>query len=269
MKKLLLLISAIAFTTGMTFAQHGGGHPHGGFPGGGTCDSTQTDSINHPTFPADSLNHDSLANPHHGHPFHGTTGFPGTCDSTHIGSLGHGTHGFPGTCDSTHIGSLGHGTHGFPGTCDSSHVDSLNHHGFPFGFGDSTFVDSLCHHGHPWVGHHGHHGDGICDTLIVIDTTVVDTTIVDHEKKSGLFIENVSIYPNPVVNELLIDFQTSDAKLVQVSIYSISGTLVKTLTINASEGMNTQRMDASMLTKGNYLLVIEQGNSRSVSRFIK
>lgn len=247
MKKLLLLISAIAFTTGMTFAQHGGGHPHGGFPGGGTCDSTQTDSINHPTFPADSLNHDSLAHPHHGNPFHGT-------------------HGFPGTCDSTNVDSLGHGTHGFPGTCDSTHVDSLAHGDCPFGFGDSTFVDSLAggHHGHAWHGHHGNHGDGICDS-----TVVVDTTDVDQDTKSAFLISNFVVYPNPVVNELLIDFQTSDAELVQVSIYSISGTLVKTLTIEASKGMNTQRLDASMLTKGNYLLVIEQGNSRSVSRFIK
>jgi len=238
MKKLVLLFAMVAFATGMTFAQHGGGHPHGGHPGfpgdstvvdsighpGVPCDSIAHDSINHPTHPMDSLMQDSVAHPHHGHPF---------------------------------------GGHHGGGLCDSTAVDSLAHSGCPFGLGDSALVDSLgfSHHGHPF---HGHHGDGICDSTIVVDTTVVDTPT-----KSALIISNVIVYPNPVVNELSIDFTSTSSEMVKVEIYTISGQLVRSLNHETSEGSNSQRIDVSTLNNGNYLLRIEQGNSQVTSRFIK
>lgn len=241
MKKFLLLLAMVAFATGMTFAQHGGGHPHGGHPGF-PGDSTVVDSIGHPGIPHDSIPHDSIDHPTH------------PMDSLMQDSVAHPHHGHP------------FGGHHGGGLCDSTVVDSLAHGGCPFGLGDSTLIDSLGlgHHGHPFHGHHGHHGEGTCDS-----TVVVDSTVVDPPTKSAFVISKVVLYPNPVVNELSIDFSATSSEMVKIEIYTINGQLVRSLTIETSEGSNSERIDVSTLNNGNYLLRIEQGNSRVISRFIK
>jgi hypothetical protein len=240
MKKFFYLTTMLMFVVGFSYAQHPGGSHHGGQPGDSTavCDST---GVGHPGHP--------------GHPGDSTV----VCDSTGIGNPGHPGHpGHPGdstaVCDSTGIGNLGHhghpwhGGHGFPGGCDS------------------TMIDSLGNLGHPWHGSHfgGHHG-GICDSTIVVDDST-DTSGGESNFKTVFSSVKVTIFPNPVSNELTIDFGSASLEGVQVEIYSVNGQLLESTTRNANGQF---KLDVSSLDKGNYIVVLRQGNESLTSRFVK
>ncbi|MFD1552061.1 hypothetical protein DNU06_00825 [Putridiphycobacter roseus] len=71
----------------------------------------------------------------------------------------------------------------------------------------------------------------------------------------------IQLYPNPVQN--LLNIQLPEENIKQVAIYSISGQLVKPVSI-----MNN-KIDVSVLKAGIYILTIETENRLYTNRFIK
>jgi len=78
--------------------------------------------------------------------------------------------------------------------------------------------------------------------------------------------QNISIYPNPVTNQLNIEFGVSTSvneQIQRISILNITGKIVKTIV------SNNNTIDVSNLTKGIYFLQIQTENGMAVSKFIK
>ena len=80
---------------------------------------------------------------------------------------------------------------------------------------------------------------------------------------SDYTIEEVSIYPNPTLDNVYIDFDVAKERIIQV--YSSTGQLVQEITIN---DLSTS-LDLSQNEKGTYIITILSENSISRARVIK
>ncbi|HMN33526.1 MAG TPA: DUF4465 domain-containing protein [Chitinophagaceae bacterium] len=74
----------------------------------------------------------------------------------------------------------------------------------------------------------------------------------------------VSIYPNPVLNQLFI--QNNEDENLMVSIYNISGTLINNWKV---EKWNTQSINTSSFAKGIYLLKLQTSKEISYQKILK
>ncbi|HRZ96636.1 MAG TPA: fibronectin type III domain-containing protein [Paludibacter sp.] len=74
--------------------------------------------------------------------------------------------------------------------------------------------------------------------------------------------DNVGLYPVPVKDYAFVTFK--DAVKATVEVYSISGSLIKTVKIDGSS-----QIDLSNLAKGNYTLKVVSGNNNYAVKFIK
>ena len=70
---------------------------------------------------------------------------------------------------------------------------------------------------------------------------------------------NISVYPNPVTNELNIE---SDKKIESASIYTVDGRLINTF-------INTTKINFSNYPKGNYILMINYGKMTKTIKITK
>ncbi|MBL7885082.1 MAG: alkaline phosphatase D family protein [Bacteroidia bacterium] len=80
----------------------------------------------------------------------------------------------------------------------------------------------------------------------------------------------LSIYPNPAISEIYFQYSILQSGNAIFSVYDING---KSIQINLSEyvsdGIHIGKIDVSQLSAGMYLLVIENGNSKTEKKFIK
>lgn len=69
-----------------------------------------------------------------------------------------------------------------------------------------------------------------------------------------------SIYPNPVETELTIEYSLEKTSQVTITIYSIEGRLIKTISKgNQTQGLYKEQLDCSNMTQGTYILRIQIG----------
>lgn len=81
-------------------------------------------------------------------------------------------------------------------------------------------------------------------------------------------INGLSIYPNPVDEELTVDFIASSAQPVVLTIQDISGKIASQYKVNANEGSNLVLMDTQKLSSGVYFVEVKTEGSRQVKQFI-
>ena len=84
-------------------------------------------------------------------------------------------------------------------------------------------------------------------------------------------ISSTKIYPNPVVQNANISFDLNSSSIVDISIYNLNGSLVKTLynNVRMSKGRNNSPINSSELSMGTYLVVVKSGKEQEVVKFIK
>ena len=88
--------------------------------------------------------------------------------------------------------------------------------------------------------------------LKVVDPDAEPVASIDEHVVS---INDIKVYPNPVVDYITIDF-TSDMNNVPVMLYSLSGELLEVNNDNRFYGNNSVRMDVYDYPKGIYLVKI-------------
>jgi len=93
----------------------------------------------------------------------------------------------------------------------------------------------------------------------VDDTATFWASTLSNEKFD---ITRVSLYPNPVTNQLHIE--TDQAKIERIEIYTIGGK--KVLDVNF---LNDQPIDVSKLIRGLYLVKVETGNGSLTKKLVK
>ena len=72
---------------------------------------------------------------------------------------------------------------------------------------------------------------------------------------------SLSMYPNPVENELNLDFGTSLTGSASLQVFDISGKLLINQTIE--EGTSTHQINTSSLDRGSYILRLEYASGET------
>lgn len=80
---------------------------------------------------------------------------------------------------------------------------------------------------------------------------------------------NISIYPNPVKDNLILNIKSEQAGLMQLQIVSKDGKLVKTFLLDVVKGTNSQSFNISNLPNDFYLLQSQFGTEVNKLKFLK
>ena len=90
----------------------------------------------------------------------------------------------------------------------------------------------------------------------------------DSKEKEG-FVSNLKVYPNPLNNVGMIEFDLNENSNTTINVYSLTGKLVKTMKLGVkTKGNHKVKLDASNLSIGSYILSLESDSERSVAKFI-
>ena len=91
---------------------------------------------------------------------------------------------------------------------------------------------------------------------------ISDPGKIDHE--SGFMI-----YPNPADDKVTVAFETAAVNKVSVSIFDLSGKLVRNLDLGVMpDGRHDAVINCSQLTSGTYIMKLSIGNQQMTSKFI-
>jgi Secretion system C-terminal sorting domain len=80
---------------------------------------------------------------------------------------------------------------------------------------------------------------------------------------------HVSVYPNPVVNNLNINYTAAANGAVEMRLYDALGKLVASKTVYAVQGANAYSLDMERLASGVYQLEVRDGKESGVWRVVK
>lgn len=101
-----------------------------------------------------------------------------------------------------------------------------------------------------------------CTQAPLVDPNVSVTNIKNELVWLGAF-------PNPFDKEITIQYNSSKAEKLNVSVLTIDGKKIKQFSLFANQGLNYLKIDGENLTTGNYQIVIENGNSMRTKRIVK
>ncbi len=178
----------------------------------------------------------------------------------------------------------------FPG--DTITLPWGNGHGHPWGGGgnswDTTFVatdtmitpwgDTLWlpgdtitlpwgnGHGHHGHGHHGHHGHPN-DTCQAGSSS--ENAVVTKDESSFAMIEDVNVYPNPVVNQITLEYTSDISDYANIKIFGMNGKMVYSNTELIAPGRNSIKCNVSQIPPGIYILQISNSISKHDMKFVK
>jgi hypothetical protein len=102
--------------------------------------------------------------------------------------------------------------------------------------------------------------DGELSDSAQIQINVIENSILSIEK---LISENIKIYPNPIIDNLIIE--SSNNKLITIRVYSLNG---EEVFYNDLHSLNN-KLDISSLPSGLYILKINMNNISKKIRIIK
>lgn len=78
-----------------------------------------------------------------------------------------------------------------------------------------------------------------------------------------------AIYPNPVTDELVVEWNGLSNMKTQVSIRDVAGRLLQTATVTTRTGFNQLKLNTSQLSAGQYFLSLDLGDGNIVQPFLK
>ncbi len=90
-----------------------------------------------------------------------------------------------------------------------------------------------------------------------------ETTAIDHVSNT---VQSVSIYPNPTKSDINIKFQMSEADMINASIVSLTGKVVKNQQVQLNKGTNVITFDTNELPSGAYNIIIFDSKNNSFAQ---
>jgi len=112
----------------------------------------------------------------------------------------------------------------------------------------------------------GTHGRGIWTSAsyLSVDENNNNSNISETLK------DNMIMYPNPTSDNTTLVFNLNEVSDVTVKIYTISGSLVKTITKkNLDGGKQSLSLDSAEMPKGTYIVKMNAGQQNETAKFIK
>jgi hypothetical protein len=85
------------------------------------------------------------------------------------------------------------------------------------------------------------------------------------KKKSS----NLTLYPNPVIDQLQMCYETLQEGSVQAEIIDFQGRILYRQTINCQEGTNQAIIPVAQLQRGLYLFRLQNGKNVETVKFLK
>jgi hypothetical protein len=85
---------------------------------------------------------------------------------------------------------------------------------------------------------------------------------------SRITTSDFAVYPSITNGPINLELSAGKTGLAEINIHNLAGALVMKQQIAVVEGMNTKTMDVSRLQNGMYILQLNQGNTRAVTKLI-
>ena len=82
-------------------------------------------------------------------------------------------------------------------------------------------------------------------------------------------ISNPTVYPNPITNNGVLEFNTNSTDVTVITIYDVSGRIIMNNKHTTNKGVNKVQLATSELTNGMYFINIQNGNNKTNLKFIK
>ena len=82
-------------------------------------------------------------------------------------------------------------------------------------------------------------------------------------------LNNITLYPNPVQDELSLEYNATSASELTVSILDMAGKLIQAHRIQSNAGQNIIMMDTKELAAGKYTLLLQGNSGKTTLPFIK
>lgn len=106
------------------------------------------------------------------------------------------------------------------------------------------------------------------DDINIYSGAPSDNIIVAGIGENGFDIASLSVYPNPTDNDLNVRFALNVADRANLYVQDVSGKIVQSAVVNATEGMNLVMMDTAALASGMYFLKVQIGDSQKTIQFV-
>jgi Secretion system C-terminal sorting domain len=90
---------------------------------------------------------------------------------------------------------------------------------------------------------------------------------IQIERKGG--VGDMSIYPNPVSNDLNVDFTLDRAEEVTIQVVDLTGKLLSSEVMDAERGLNQRSMNVQHLQSGVYFVTMISTNGNVTKRLVK
>lgn len=94
------------------------------------------------------------------------------------------------------------------------------------------------------------------------------TAKISKNKEAEFDNTTVALYPNPAKDLVRINFLSEQKQEAQILIYNLGGSMVKSLITNVSAGINNMEIDLSELQSGQYIISINRGEDKVISKLI-
>jgi hypothetical protein len=82
-------------------------------------------------------------------------------------------------------------------------------------------------------------------------------------------VASASLWPNPAVDMVQLEVELNQHAVVDVMVFTLSGTLVQTETFTGTEGSNLHPLDVANLAPGMYMIRLLNGESQHTLRLVK
>ena len=107
------------------------------------------------------------------------------------------------------------------------------------------------------------------NTICVDQTFEMAATQISAVQNKVIDNSSIKLYPNPVVNQVSIEFTAEKNISATVQIINTNSQVVKNLTLIMQAGKNIKTIAVNDLTAGNYILMIKTGQSTRSTKFVK
>ncbi len=112
-----------------------------------------------------------------------------------------------------------------------------------------------------------------CACAVTRNTTWTTTYTINESVAAGIThgekIQQLTIFPNPVINDLVVKVSLKAATPVSIWVYALSGQLVHAQHMEAKAGDNSFAVNLAAAQKGVYILKLEQDGEQYTSRIVK
>jgi hypothetical protein len=96
-----------------------------------------------------------------------------------------------------------------------------------------------------------------------------DVSVVDAVNENEVNTITVNAYPNPVLDKVTFEFATEKAGMVEITLYDVSGALIRSYHYDLTSGSHKVAVDAAEFEAGSYLYTIRADDNSGTGLLIK